>query len=201
MINGNYVPIREYFNSCSNAVIKNINLREKEKSVTYIKGNFKVKSHGKKYTIIALKYDNEEEYRYVLASDMTWLELDIIKAFAIRWLVEVFIQDWKSYEGWNNLAMQPGNDGADRSLTLSLLSDHVLFFHKDQIDLFKNGSPAATVGSLRNKVLMESISKFIENIVKCEDPQNELEAFNNKISEIFQLRSSMKHMRNIDFEI
>lgn len=201
MVGGHYTRIDEHFKSADNIVEQKINLRGKDKNTCSIKGNFKVKSHGKKYTIIALKYDGEDEYRYILASDMTWLELDIIKAFAIRWLVEVFIQDWKSYEGWDKLAMQQGDDGADRSLTLSLLSDHALFFHQDQIHLFENNRSAATVGSLRNKVLMQSISQFIENIVNDQNPQKKLEQLNSKICEIFQLRDSNKHMRNIEFKI
>ncbi len=44
---------------------------------------------------------------------------DIIKAYVLRWLEEVFIQDWKSYEGWNQLAKQRGIEGSDRGVILS----------------------------------------------------------------------------------
>jgi len=29
---------------------------------------------------------------------MTWRTLDIIQAYMLRWLVEVFFEDWKLYE-------------------------------------------------------------------------------------------------------
>ncbi len=40
--------------------------------------------------------------------------------------MEVFVQDWKSHDGWNQLTKQPGNEGACRSVILSLLVDHCL---------------------------------------------------------------------------
>jgi len=49
-------------------------------------------AHGKKRFVIALKYEGEEEYRYLVASDMSWRSLDIAQAHTLRWLVEVFIQ-------------------------------------------------------------------------------------------------------------
>jgi hypothetical protein len=46
--------------------------------------------------------------------------------------VEVFVQDWKSYEGWSQLTKQPGEGGARRSVILSLLVNQGLFFYPDQ---------------------------------------------------------------------
>ena len=53
--------------------------------------------------VVALKYEGEDTYRYLIASDLTWRTLDIVQGQTLRWLVEVFIQDWKSYEGWSQL--------------------------------------------------------------------------------------------------
>jgi hypothetical protein len=39
-----------------------------------------------------------ETYRSLIASDLSWRTLDIVQGQTLRWLVEVFIQDWKSYE-------------------------------------------------------------------------------------------------------
>jgi hypothetical protein len=36
----------------------------------------------------------------------------------------VFMQDWKSSEGWSPLTKQPGAEGARHSVILSLLLDH-----------------------------------------------------------------------------
>src|SRR5690606_18847910 len=125
-----------------------------------------------------------------------WRDIDIIKTFSFRWLVEVFIQDWKQYEGWNQLAKQPGIDGSNRGVTLSLLSDHALLLHEDQKVLLENKRPAATVGSLREKVMMESLKGFIEEIVSSDNPRELFESFSDKISELFGLRSSIKHLRH-----
>lgn len=131
---------------------------------------------------------------------MTWRDIDIIKTFAFRWLVEVFIQDWKQYEGWNQLSKQPGEEGSFRGVTLSLLSDHALLLHQDQKVLFENKQPAATVGSLREKVMMESLKDFIEKIVSSDSPRALFDEYADKISELFELRSSIKHQRYVDMD-
>lgn len=129
---------------------------------------------------------------------MTWRDIDIIKAYATRWLVEVFIQDWKSYEGWCQLAKQQGIEGSDRGLILSLLCDHMLYFHNGQLVSFKNKEQAVTVGSLREKIIMESLMGFIEHIVKADNPQELLTELTDQVSKLFQLRSSIKHLRKFD---
>jgi hypothetical protein len=68
-------------------------------------------AHGKKRFVIALRYDGEDEYRYIIASDLSWRTSDIVEAYTLRWLVEVFFQDWKTYEGWGKLTKQPDEDG------------------------------------------------------------------------------------------
>src|SRR5215211_2848884 len=104
-------------------------------------------SHKTKRFIVALKYDEEETYRYLMASDLTWRTLDIVQGHSLRWLVEVFVQDWKGHEGWAQLTKQPGEEGAHRSVNLSLLVDHALFIHPDQEAQLKNNLPAYTVGA------------------------------------------------------
>jgi hypothetical protein len=79
-----------------------------------------------------MKYEHEETYRYLIASDLSWRTIDIVQGHALRWLVEVFIQDWKGHEGWAQLTKQPGEEGARQSVILSLLVDHSLFVHPDQ---------------------------------------------------------------------
>jgi len=51
-----------------------------------------VSSHKTKRFVVALKYEGEETYRYLIASDLTWRTLDIIQGHTLRWLVEVFIR-------------------------------------------------------------------------------------------------------------
>jgi hypothetical protein len=198
-VNGRNIAVGEFFDNYKGQT-EQAQLRVSEKTITYRSGRFKIKSHNKKYYIIALKYEDEEDYRYLIGSDSSWRDIDIIKTYSLRWLVEVFIQDWKSYEGWNQLAKQRGETGSDHGVTLSLLCDHALLLHQDQKVLFENKGPAITVGSLREKVMMESLCVFIEGIVLSDDPKAMFEEYADKISALFKLHTSIKHMRNIDMQ-
>jgi hypothetical protein len=111
-------------------------------------GRLYVCAHHTNRFVIALTYAGEDTYRYVMASDLSWRTLDIVQAHTPRWLVEVFVQDWKAHEGWGKLTKQPGEEGSRRSLILSLLVDHGLFFHPEQHAQLNNNRPAYTVGSL-----------------------------------------------------
>jgi len=62
----------------------------------------------------------------------------VLRHYTLRWLVEVFIEDWKNFEGWNMLAKQQGEEGSMRGVTLSLLCDHMLLVHPKQSALLKN---------------------------------------------------------------
>jgi hypothetical protein len=151
-------------------------------------------SHKTKRFVVAIKYEGEETYRYLIASDLTWRTLDIVQGHTLRWLVEVFIQDWKSHEGWSQLTKQPGEEGARRSVLLSLLVDHSLFFHPDQHAQLKNNLPAYTVGSLRAHVQVESLVGVIEHLLSSEDPQSHLQRFTHTLHEVFAFGRSKKHM-------
>jgi len=151
-------------------------------------------AHGKKRFVIALKYEGEDEYRYLVASDMSWRTLDIVQAHTFRWLVEVFFQDWKSYEGWGQLTKQPDEEGSRRSLILSLLCDHCLLLHPDQLARIEDNLPACTVGSLRDRIQVESLVQFFQGVVSSENPQEHLEEVAKRAKEVFQLNDSGKHM-------
>ena len=45
----------------------------------------------------------KQEYRFLVTSDLSWRHEDIIRTFTLRWLIEVFIEDWKQHEGWNRM--------------------------------------------------------------------------------------------------
>jgi len=63
------------------------------------------------------------------SSELSWRAVDIASAHTLRWLIEVFFEDWKLYEGWGQLAPQWDEEGSSRGLTLSLLLDHALLLH------------------------------------------------------------------------
>ena len=96
------------------------------------------------------------------------------------------------------MAKQQGIEGSNRGLILSLLCDHMLYFHNGQLTQFKNKEQAVTVGSLREKIIMESLIVFIEQIVKSDNPKELLEIMADQISSLFQLRLSIKHLRKFD---
>ena len=98
------------------------------------------------------------------------------------------------------MAKQRGVEGSDKGVTLSLLCDHALSLHYDQLALFENNELACTVGSLREKVMMESLNSFIKNIVESDNPKEMFEEYADKLSAAFELHSSIKHMRNVDLE-
>gem|GEM_PF-314169 len=151
-------------------------------------------SHHTKRFIVAIKYEEEESYRYLIASDLRWRTLDIVQGHTLRWLVEVFIQDWKSYEGWSPLTKQPGEEGARHSVILSLLVDHSLFMHPDQQEQLKNNLPAYTVGSLRANVQVECLVEVIAALVSSDNPQEKLQRFTQAVHEVFAFGHSKKHM-------
>jgi DDE superfamily endonuclease len=151
-------------------------------------------SHKTKRFVVALKYEGEETYRYLIASDLSWRTLDIVQGQTLRWLVEVFIQDWKSYEGWSELTKQPGEEGARHSVILSLLVDHSLFVHPDQQDQLKNNLPAYTVGSLRAHLQVECLVDVIDDLVSSDEPQEKLKRFTQALHEVFAFGRSKKHM-------
>ena len=46
-------------------------------------------AHKTKRFVVALKYEGEDTYRYLIASDLTWRTLDIVQGQTLRWLVEM----------------------------------------------------------------------------------------------------------------
>ena len=151
-------------------------------------------AHKTKRFVVAMKYANEETYRSLIASDLSWRTLDIVQGHTLRWLVEVFIEDWKSHEGWSQLTKQPGEEGARHSVILSLLVDHSLFVHPDQHHQLKNNLPAYTVGSLRANVQVGCLVDVIDDLVSSEEPRDQLKRLTQAVHEVFAFSRSKKHM-------
>ena len=171
------------------------------KEITAIVGSARlyVFAHHKKRFVIAIKYEGEETYRYLVAKDLTWRTIDIVQAHTLRWLVEVFIQDWKSNEGWGTLTKQTGPEGSSQSLILSLLVDHCLLLHPEQKARIENKLPAYTVGSLTNQIQVDCLFDFIRELLSEDDPEEKLNLLTQTLKhQVFTLRTSQKHMVNRD---
>ena len=158
-----------------------------------------VEAHGRKQLIVAVKYAGETEYRYLVATDLSWRTEDVFRTFTLRWLVEVFIQDWKGHEGWGTLAKQPGVEGSSHGLILSLLVDHCLLLHPAQHARLKNRQPAATVGSLIERIKVESLLDVCRHLIESPHPEQQLQHLAETLAAYCDLRPSGKHMVGRDW--
>jgi hypothetical protein len=70
-----------------------INCRGVDKNVIMYGMRIKVISYGHKLFVIALKYEGEDDYRFITTTDLSWRAIDIVGVYALRWSVEVFIQN------------------------------------------------------------------------------------------------------------
>jgi hypothetical protein len=165
----------------------------KDVNATVSSARLKVTAHGKKRFVVALKYEGEGDYRYLVATDMTWRTMDIIQAYTLRWLVEVFFEDWKLYEGWGREAKQLDEEGSSRGLILSLLLDHCLLLHPEQTARIENKLPAYTVGSLQRKSQMDVLLEFIKTLLEHQNPAEKLKELAVLVDDVFQLMPSGKH--------
>ena len=169
-----------------------------EITVSVSRARVHVCAHGQKRFVIALRYPGETESRYLVATDLSWRTLDIVQVDTLRWLVEVFLEDWKLYEGWGQLAKQPDEEGSSRSLTLSLLLDHALLLHPEQRTRLNHQAPACTVGSLRHHCQSEALMDMFRRLLAAEDPAAQFAQLTETIKTLFPLAPSTKHMSGRD---
>jgi len=188
------ISIKEYFDSLPTKIEKFCLRAGLEKEITYCSARVFVQSLGRKYHIVAFKYKGEERYRYLVASDLSWHTRDIIRTYAWRWLVEVEIEDTQLFCGYGQLSMQQGAEGARRGMLLSLLFGHFLLQHPIQRDLHRAGQPLATVGSLRNKLQLESFRESVSQALESPDPKAFLKDWVEQVDNLVELRPSRKHM-------
>ena len=193
---GTKKTIQDYFNKTNKGTDCVIRVRGGEAvHATVSSARLKVDAHSnKKCFVIALKYEGEEEYRYLVATDLSWRTIDIIQAYSLRWLVEVFFEDWKLYEGWGQEAKQFDEEGSSRSLILSLLIDHCLLLHPQQKACIENKQPVYTVGSLQRMAQMDVLMECIKSLLQERDPGEKLKEMGRMIKDVFRLMPSRKHM-------
>lgn len=165
-----------------------------EQTATVGSARLFVCAHNTKRFVIALRYEGEDEDRYLVARDMSWRTEDIVQTYTLRWLIEVFFQDWKTYEGWGQLAKQPGEDGSRRGVILSLVCDHCLLHPPDQLARIECRQPALTVGSLCETIKVESLLDCLWHIASSEDPITRFQELATHAKAVFTPRASGKHM-------
>jgi len=153
-----------------------------------------VDRHGKKRFVLALKYEGQDDYRYFVATDMTWRALDIAQAHSLRWLIEVFFEDWKAHHGGVKLAKQPGEEGSVRGASLSLLLDHGLLLHPKPTASIERRQPAHTVGSLIHHTKVDSLVQAIQELLGADDPPARLQQLAQTLHELYPICASSKHL-------
>lgn len=187
--------LKQYFARQSGVNTSLVIRGEHNKPVTVLAARLRVKAHGYKYRyVVALKYEGESDYRYLVASNVSWRYEDILKVYTLRWLVEVFIQDWKAHGGWNKLAKQQGEKGSARGVILSLLCDHALLLHPQQSALIKNKQPGMTAGCLTESLRSHALFETLKSVVQAENPLESLEAIRLALEDCLPARVSAKHM-------
>lgn len=196
--NGKNTQLRTYFGRIDGVATKLIIRGGEEKNITLLGARLFVKSHGKKRFVLALKYEGETEYRFIVAKDLTWRHNDIARAYSLRWLIEVFIADWKGHGGWNTLSKQQGDESATRGVILSLLCDHLLLLHPEQSARLKNKQPGMPVGCLIEHINTEALLDGVSNIVYADEPKSEFEKFRQLMEASLPDRKSSKHLSGRD---
>jgi hypothetical protein len=120
-----------------------IRIRGGEAAVARVgRARLAVGSHRTNRLIVALKDAGEAPPRELRAAALTWRTRDLGQGHTRRWLGAVLVPDWQSPEGGSQLTMQPGEEGARRRVSLSLLVDHGLVFHPDHQAQLKPHLPA-----------------------------------------------------------
>lgn len=189
---GKKQSVKEYFEK-RHGIFKKLIIRGEQKCLEYLGARLKVDSHGRKRYVIALRYEGEEEYRYLYATNLGWRGEDIIETYGLRWLIEVFFQDCKTFEGLGELQLLDV-EGSERALILSFLFDCSLFFHEDQFKLIEDKLSAWSVGSLLEKCRVEAFVKYFKEYLLSENPLEKISILEEGIKSIYQLRKSKKHM-------
>lgn len=198
---GLLVEVEKHFANHPDRTHRRISIRgEKEEIIILCAQKLWVAAHGEKRMVIAIRYENQKDFRYIIASDMTWQYIDIIQAYTLRWLIEVFFQDWKTYEAWSNLAKQQGVEGSSRCVILSLLLDHSFFFHEVQRPCIENKLPLHTIGSLTENCRLQIIFNAISSILTSPEPQEAFENIKKSLEMTMSLGKSEKHMSHRGFK-
>ncbi len=195
---GKNTTLTTYFSRQSGVETTMIIRGGQEKKITLLASRLTVKSHGQKRFIVALKYEGETEYRFIVATDLTWRHKDIAQTYTLRWLVEVFMADWKGHGGWNALSKQQGDEAAIRGVTLSLLCDHLLLLHPLQSARLKNKQPGMPVGCLVEHINAAALIDGVSHIVYAKEPKSEFAKFKTLMIESLPDRTSRKHLAGLD---
>ena len=98
----------------------------------------------------------------------------------------------------NKLSKQQGVEGSERGLILSLLCEHILLQHPEQICRLKNKQPGLSVGCLIERLKVDSLLNTIQDVMKATDPQKAFTELTTILKDCLPTRNSSKHMAGRD---
>lgn len=148
--------------------------------------------HGMRF-VVAIRSPQELEYRYLVATDLSWRTEDIVQTYTLRWLVETVIEDLKVHEGWGQATKQPGIEGSRRVLTLSLLCDHCLILHPEQRAQAEAKQPLYTIGSLQRRLKITAMTAWLEQWLDGEGLIDKITQLTQLVLPLVPLQESSKH--------
>ena len=198
ILGNSQMTLKEYF-SYLKAFRTRVRIRGHKDQIMYFAHEMLfLKAHGKKLKVVAVKYSEEEDFRFLVATDNSWIPRSIIEGMSRRWLIETSIQDWKGFDGWGTKASQQKEKGSSRGLVLSLLVDHCFLFHPIQFNRFQAGQSLVTTGSLRDHIRFESLKQTFQSIIYSDNPKEKLSKLMEEMDQVIQLRDSLKHLNGTE---
>lgn len=184
---------KEYF-SKKLLVKDEVHIRNQRKTVYYSSARLFVRALSRHVHVVALRYEGEADARYLISSDLTWRSRDIVQLYAFRWLIEVFNEDWKMYDGWTQMATQRGVDGACRGVILSFLVDHLFLCLPIQQTRLQNHLPAVSAGSVARWLKFHVFFDTLRCVLEETNPHQKLQLLLGKVEVLAMCRDSSKHM-------
>jgi hypothetical protein len=193
------MPIESYFNRIS-SVTKTIQIRGHAVTIEYRSARVFVSSFNRKVLVVSLRYNNEKSWQYLFGTDLTWTSESVIKGYGLRWLVEVFFEDWKQCDGWGAGALQRSVDGAVRGLFLSLLVDlFLLHYQHSNASLQEHGRvELCSAGTVVRQLQAKALHEAIEGILDHDNPRAKLNEIYDQMTSLMERRVSLKHAANFD---
>jgi hypothetical protein len=193
------MSVAKYFQSYSGWEHNIIVRGDQERTV--IAGGARLWVHAchHKLLIVAIKHTQEEGYRYLVALDLSWNMTEVIETYTLRWLIEVFFEDWSCYCGFCQLAKQQDYEGSARPLILSLLFDHCMLMHPQQLFSLNKRLPLTTLGSIVRQTQADTFCQFISDILSDPDPAAAWHRLEGHVRRLFNdYRPSYKHMNGVN---
>jgi len=200
-VRGQVFSLSDYFAKFK-PIACNLMLRGKCIPIEYKAARVFVNSYGRKLLVVAIRYKTDQDWQYLFGTDLTWTAISIIKAYSLRWLVEVFFEDWKQYDGWGVGALQRSVEGAVRGVFLSLLADLFLLYHqRTEKSLQEHGRHELySAGTVIRQLHTEAVHQAIEGVLAHDNPRQRLAEIQEIMLQVAERRVSLKHAKNWDFD-